>query len=63
MMGSHAFLLFCMFATVTFLTLGSPPNCDEVRKVFQQRQIGPVKTLPEKPRTGMDVIVITFNVT
>lgn len=59
-MGAHAFLLFCVFATVTYLTRGSPPNCDEVRKVFQQRQIGPVKSLPERPRTGMNDIAIQF---
>ncbi|KAG5262151.1 hypothetical protein AALO_G00292770 [Alosa alosa] len=58
MMGAHALGLFCMmFATLTCLNLGSPPNCDEVRKVFQQRQIGPVKSLPDKPRTGNDLQV------
>ena len=58
-MGAHS-LIFCMFATLTCLSLESPPNCDEVRKVFQQRQIGPVQSLPDKPRKGMNDFVIQF---
>ncbi|XP_012696070.2 glypican-5a [Clupea harengus] len=57
-MGAHS-LIFCMFATLTCLSLESPPNCDEVRKVFQQRQIGPVQSLPDKPRKGNDLQVCT----
>ncbi|KAH1187147.1 hypothetical protein KIL84_019896, partial [Mauremys mutica] len=26
------------------------PNCEDARKVFQLRQIGPAKGLPETPR-------------
>lgn len=39
-------------------------NCDEVRKVFQLKQIGPVKSLPETPRTGSDLqVCLSKNVT
>lgn len=39
------------------VNVGSLTNCDEARKVFQLKQIGPVKYLPETPRTGSDLQV------
>ncbi|KAK6325909.1 hypothetical protein J4Q44_G00052510 [Coregonus suidteri] len=49
----------CLFvvAACVGLTSGSLTSCDEVRKVFQLRQIGPVKSLPERPREGSDLQV------
>uniref|UniRef100_A0A7N6A393 Glypican 5a n=1 Tax=Anabas testudineus TaxID=64144 RepID=A0A7N6A393_ANATE len=38
---------------------GSPNRCDEVRKVFQLRQIGPHQLLPLSPRPGSDLQVCT----
>uniref|UniRef100_A0A8D3E674 Glypican-5-like n=1 Tax=Scophthalmus maximus TaxID=52904 RepID=A0A8D3E674_SCOMX len=35
----------------------SPDRCDEVRKVFQLRQIGPNQLLPLSPRAGSDLHV------
>ncbi|XP_041054557.1 glypican-5-like isoform X3 [Carcharodon carcharias] len=43
----------CVSVAVLLLLLGSleaEPNCEEVKKVFQLRQIGPSKWLPETPR-------------
>ncbi|KAK9542895.1 hypothetical protein VZT92_000718 [Zoarces viviparus] len=37
--------------------IGSPNRCDEVRKVFQLRQIGPNQLLPLSPRPGSDLQV------
>lgn len=42
------FLLACCCAS----GLGSANKCDEVRKVFQLRQIGPSHLLPSNPRPG-----------
>lgn len=39
--------------------LGSANKCDEVRKVFQLRQIGPNHLLPLSPRAGSDLQVCT----
>ncbi|XP_055363425.1 glypican-5a isoform X2 [Betta splendens] len=49
------FLLACCRG----LGLGSPNRCDEVRKVFQLRQIGPHQSLPLSPRPGSDLQVCT----
>uniref|UniRef100_A0A667WS53 Glypican 5a n=1 Tax=Myripristis murdjan TaxID=586833 RepID=A0A667WS53_9TELE len=49
------FLLACF----TGLTCGSLNSCDEVRKVFQLRQIGPSKLLPSSPKPGSDLQVCT----
>lgn len=46
---SYFFLLACCFG----LIFGSSNRCDEVRKVFQLRQIGPNQLLPLSPRPGM----------
>ncbi|KAM9826728.1 glypican-5a [Syngnathus typhle] len=48
-----AFVLAC-FCAVCF---GNPHKCDEVRKVFQLRQIGPTQMLPLSPRPGSDLQV------
>uniref|UniRef100_A0A8K9XX14 Glypican 5a n=1 Tax=Oncorhynchus mykiss TaxID=8022 RepID=A0A8K9XX14_ONCMY len=51
-------MLCCLFvAACVGLISGSLTSCDEVRKVFQLRQIGPVKSLPERPREGSDLQV------
>lgn len=47
--------LACCFGSV----FGSPNKCDEVRKVFQLRQIGPSQLLPPSPRPGSDLQVCT----
>nr|XP_020466358.1 glypican-5-like [Monopterus albus] len=47
------FLLACCCG----LGFGSPNRCDEVRKVFQLRQIGPNQLLPSSPRPGPDLQV------
>ncbi|XP_069029466.1 glypican-5a [Embiotoca jacksoni] len=49
------FLLACCCGS----GLGSPNKCDEVRKVFQLRQIGPNQLLPLSPRPGSDLQVCT----
>ncbi|KAM4631061.1 glypican-5a [Polymixia lowei] len=51
-MNCILFLVCC-----TGFSFGSPTNCDEVRKVFQLRQIGPIKLLPLSPRPGSDLQV------
>ncbi|GLD47346.1 glypican-5-like protein [Lates japonicus] len=47
------FLLVCCCGS----GFGSPNKCDEVRKVFQLRQIGPNQLLPVSPRPGSDLQV------
>ncbi|XP_078077770.1 glypican-5a isoform X2 [Mustelus asterias] len=50
----------CVSAAFLLLLLGTleaEPNCEEVKKVFQLRQIGPSKWLPETPRSGSDLQV------
>lgn len=49
------FLLACFCGS----GLGGPNKCDEVRKVFQLRQIGPSQLLPLSPRAGSDLQVCT----
>ncbi|XP_056464587.1 glypican-5-like [Gadus chalcogrammus] len=48
-----------VLACCAALTFGDPTTCDEVRKVFQLKQIGPVKLVPSSPRTasGLQVCV------
>ncbi|KAM9409609.1 glypican-5a isoform 2-T2 [Pholidichthys leucotaenia] len=48
-----ALLLLCSSGCV----LGSAKKCDEVRKVFQIRQIGPSQLLPVSARAGSDLQV------
>ncbi|XP_051495322.1 glypican-5 [Apus apus] len=36
-----------------------PPSCEGVRKVFQLRQLGPLWSIPESPRAGVDLQVCT----
>ncbi|XP_019731975.1 glypican-5a isoform X1 [Hippocampus comes] len=50
---SRAFLLASLFA----VCFGNPHKCDEVRKVFHLRQIGPSQMLPLNPRPGSDLQV------
>ncbi|KAM6286496.1 glypican-5 isoform 3-T3 [Spheniscus humboldti] len=38
---------------------GRPPSCEDVRKVFQLRQLGPLRGIPESPRAGADLQVCT----
>ncbi|KAM7405997.1 hypothetical protein PAMP_000403 [Pampus punctatissimus] len=49
----------CIFFLACFcgLAFGNPNRCDEVRKVFQLRQIGPNQLLPLSPRLGSDLQV------
>ncbi|XP_034536533.1 glypican-5a isoform X1 [Notolabrus celidotus] len=49
----NIFLLACGSG----LGFGSSNKCDEVRKVFQLRQIGPSQLLPLSPRPGSDLQV------
>ncbi|XP_030315144.1 glypican-5 [Calypte anna] len=36
-----------------------PPSCEGVREVFQLRQLGPLRGIPESPRAGADLQVCT----
>lgn len=49
--------LNCIFFFVCFFgsLLGNPNKCDDVRKVFQLRQIGPNQLLPISPIPGSDL--------
>uniref|UniRef100_A0A3Q0T128 Glypican 5a n=1 Tax=Amphilophus citrinellus TaxID=61819 RepID=A0A3Q0T128_AMPCI len=49
----RVFLLACCCGS----GLGSPNKCDEVRKVFQLKQIGPSQLLPLSPTPGSDLQV------
>jgi len=51
-METRAVLFYSFLAVFIGPCWGTLMNCDEVRKVFQLKQIGPVKSLPETPRTG-----------
>uniref|UniRef100_A0A8C9UZD5 Glypican 5a n=1 Tax=Scleropages formosus TaxID=113540 RepID=A0A8C9UZD5_SCLFO len=46
-----------LFAVCVARSLAGVSDCDEVRKVFQERQIGTVKSVPERPRKGSDLQV------
>ncbi|KAJ0002307.1 hypothetical protein NQD34_002103 [Periophthalmus magnuspinnatus] len=50
-------LRLCVWACFYAVALGNPNKCDEVRKVFQLRQIGPSQLLPLNPRPGSDLQV------
>lgn len=50
---NYVFFLVCCCG----FGFGSPNKCDEVRKVFQLRQIGPNQLLPLSPRPGSDLQV------
>ncbi|TMS13537.1 glypican-5a [Larimichthys crocea] len=52
---NYIFFLACCCG----LGFGNPNRCDEVRKVFQLRQIGPNQLLPLSPRPGSDLQVCT----
>nr|XP_061830719.1 glypican-5-like [Nerophis lumbriciformis] len=54
MMGTSSIFLLACFAGIGF---GNTQKCDEVRKVFQLRQIGPNQLLPLSPRPGSDLQV------
>lgn len=45
-------LVYTFIAVFTDVCRGTLMNCEEVRKVFQLKQIGPAKSIPETPRTG-----------
>lgn len=62
-MGIRGVLICAFIASLTSLSDGSL-DCDEVRKVFQLKQIGPVKSVPETPRTGSDLqVCVSKNLT
>ncbi|XP_045567200.1 glypican-5 [Salmo salar] len=56
-MGLQHLICCLLVAACVGLSSASPTSCDEVRKVFHLRQIGPVKSLPERPREGSDLQV------
>ncbi|XP_073698795.1 glypican-5-like [Garra rufa] len=57
-MGMRGVLVYAFFAVfIIDLCRGTLMNCDEVRKVFQLKEIGPVKSIPDTPRTGSDLQV------
>ncbi|KAJ8350078.1 hypothetical protein SKAU_G00252080 [Synaphobranchus kaupii] len=56
-MGTQGLFCCVVFVAYTGFSLGNPTTCDEVRKVFQLRQIGPVHSLLDAPRTGLDLQV------
>lgn len=51
-METRAVLIWAILSSFLEVNVGSLTNCDEARKVFQLKQIGPAKYLPETPRTG-----------
>uniref|UniRef100_A0A3Q2ZQ18 Glypican 5a n=1 Tax=Kryptolebias marmoratus TaxID=37003 RepID=A0A3Q2ZQ18_KRYMA len=55
------FLWMCCVLLAVFSGpgLGGSDKCDEVRKVFQVREIGPSQLLPPRPRPGSDLQVCT----
>uniref|UniRef100_A0A8C1JT96 Glypican 5a n=1 Tax=Cyprinus carpio TaxID=7962 RepID=A0A8C1JT96_CYPCA len=56
-MGMRGVLVYAVFAVFIDPCRGTLTNCNEVRKVFQLKEIGPVKSVPETPRTGSDLQV------
>ncbi|XP_016364771.1 glypican-5-like, partial [Sinocyclocheilus rhinocerous] len=56
-MGMRGVLFYAFLAVFIGPCRGTLMNCDEVRKVFQLKEIGPVKSIPETPRTGSDLQV------
>ncbi|XP_075876480.1 glypican-5a [Nelusetta ayraudi] len=60
MCSRYFFLLLCFSG----FGLGSVNRCDEVRKVFQLRQIGPNQLVPLSPRPGSDLqVCVSKNLT
>ncbi|XP_051881870.1 glypican-5a isoform X2 [Pristis pectinata] len=63
-MGSKMKSIRCVSAAVLLCLLGvtleSELDCEEVKKVFQLRQLGPSKWLPETPRPGSGLQVCTL---
>ncbi|KAK7166769.1 hypothetical protein R3I93_006517 [Phoxinus phoxinus] len=63
-MEMRAVLVYAFLAGFIGPCRGTLMTCDEVREVFQLKQIGPVKSLPETPRTGSDLqVCLSKNVT
>ncbi|XP_075597620.1 glypican-5 isoform X2 [Balearica regulorum gibbericeps] len=63
-MGGKSFSLGVLSLGVLLLAAASrgaepPPSCEGVRKVFQLRQLGPLRGIPESPRAGVDLQVCT----
>ncbi|XP_064166096.1 glypican-5a isoform X2 [Anguilla rostrata] len=56
-MGTQGLFCCVVFVVYTGFSLENPTTCDEVRKVFHVRQIGPVNSLLDLPRTGLDLQV------
>ncbi|XP_056319225.1 glypican-5a isoform X1 [Danio aesculapii] len=56
-MGMRGVLFYTFLAVFTDLCRGTLMDCEEVRKVFQLKQIGPAKSIPDTPRTGSDLQV------
>ncbi|XP_014811013.1 PREDICTED: glypican-5 isoform X7 [Calidris pugnax] len=56
-----ALLLLLLFLLPAAASGGAepPPSCEGVRKVFQLRQLGPLRGIPESPRAGVDLQVCT----
>lgn len=52
-------LVYAFFAVFIDPCRGTLINCNEVRKVFQLKEIGPVKSIPETPRTGKIMAVMS----
>ncbi|XP_067298955.1 glypican-5a [Pseudorasbora parva] len=63
-MEMRAVLVYAFLAVFIDSCRGTLMNCDEVRQVFQLKQIGPVKSVPETPITGSDLqVCLSKNVT
>ncbi|XP_050832507.1 glypican-5 [Serinus canaria] len=63
-MGGKRFCLGVLTVAVLLLAAASqgtepPPSCEAVRKVFQLRRLGPLGSVPEFPRAGVDLQVCT----
>ncbi|XP_023648901.2 glypican-5a isoform X2 [Paramormyrops kingsleyae] len=50
-------LICCLVLVFPAVCLQSPTDCSEVQKLFHLNEIGPIKTVPETPRTGSDLQV------
>ncbi|XP_053912356.1 glypican-5 isoform X2 [Cuculus canorus] len=61
-MGGKSLGVFGLGALLLAAASGAaepPPSCESVRKVFQLRQLGSLKGIPESPRAGVDLQVCT----
>ncbi|XP_052447952.1 glypican-5-like [Carassius gibelio] len=56
-MGMRGVVFYVFLAVFIEPCWGTLTNCDEVRKVFQMKEIGPVKSIPETPRKASDLQV------